>query len=71
MRIGEICALKVSDIDFLAGTIDISRAVPSGFRPARKRNYWCKRPKSNASERVIPLTVGLALLSENRSPRIA
>ena len=27
MRIGEICALKVSDIDFLAGTIDISRAV--------------------------------------------
>lgn len=55
MRIGEICALKVSDIDFLAGTIDISRAVQR-VQTGTKTELLVQTPKSDASERVIPLT---------------
>ena len=58
MRIGEICALKVSDIDFLAGTIDISRAVQR-IQTGKKTELLVQTPKSNASERVIPLTSDL------------
>lgn len=54
MRIGEICALKVSDIDFLAGTIDISRAVQR-VQAGKKTELLVQTPKSDASERVIPL----------------
>ena len=54
MRIGEICALKVSDIDFLAGTIDISRAVQR-VQTGKKTELLVQTPKSDASERVIPL----------------
>lgn len=58
MRIGEICALKVSDIDFLAGTIDISRAVQR-VQAGKKTELLVQTPKSDASERVIPLTSDL------------
>lgn len=58
MRIGEICALKVSDIDFLAGTIDISRAVQR-VQTGTKTELLVQTPKSDASERVIPLTSDL------------
>lgn len=51
MRIGEICALKVSDIDFLAGTIDISRAVQR-VQTGKKTELLVQTPKSDASERV-------------------
>ena len=54
MRIGEICALKVSDIDFLAGTIDVSRAVQR-IQTGKKTELLVQTPKSDASERVIPL----------------
>ena len=58
IRIGEICALKVSDIDFLAGTIDVSRAVQR-IQTGKKTELLVQTPKSDASERVIPLTSDL------------
>lgn len=58
LRIGEICALRVSDIDFLSGTIDISRAAQR-IQTGHKTQLVVQTPKSEASERVIPLTSDL------------
>ena len=58
MRIGEICALRVFDIDFLASTIEIRQSaqrIPIG----KKTKLLVQSPKSDASKRTIPLTAGL------------
>lgn len=60
MRLGEICALKWSDIDWDSGTVFIRRTVqrlPSAMKQGkgRKTQLIVAPPKSNRSVRVIPL----------------
>ena len=51
MRVGEICALKWSDIDFEEQTISIVRTI---YNPDSKiRNYKLLPPKTKGSRRVI------------------
>lgn len=58
MRIGEICALRVSDIDFLASTIEIQQSAQR-IQIGQKTKLLVQSPKSDASKRTIPLTAGL------------
>ena len=58
MRIGEICALRVSDIDFLASTIEIQQSAQR-IQIGQKTKLLVQSPKSDASKRTIPLTTGL------------
>lgn len=54
LRVGEICALRVCDIDYLAGTIHICRAVQRMTLNGRSQ-LLVQRPKSDSSERIVPL----------------
>ena len=58
MRIGEICALRVSDIDFLANTIEIRQSAQR-IQTGQGTKLLVQSPKSDASKRTIPLTVSL------------
>lgn len=58
MRIGEICALRVSDIDFLASTIEIRQSAQR-IQTGQGTKLLVQSPKSDASKRTIPLTVSL------------
>ena len=58
MRIGEICALRVSDIDFLTSTIEIQQSAQR-IQIGQKTKLLVQSPKSDASKRTIPLTTGL------------
>ncbi|MGE4485249.1 MAG: tyrosine-type recombinase/integrase [Oscillospiraceae bacterium] len=58
IRLGELCALKWSDIDFEAGTMSIARTVSRTKNFALGRNKTALlvgTPKSNKSVRKIPL----------------
>ena len=58
IRLGELCALKWSDIDFEAGTMSISRTVSrvkSFIQDGNKTELLVGTPKSNKSVRKIPL----------------
>lgn len=70
MRIGEICALKVSDID-LFSRYDrhfTRRAAGSGGQENGTAGANAEKRRFGARD---PAHIGLALLSENRSPWIA
>ena len=54
LRLGEVCALRVSDIDFRDGTVSIERAVQR-VRQDEKTKLIIQTPKSEKSVRVIPL----------------
>ena len=58
MRIGEICALRVTDIDFLASTIEIRQSAQR-IQIGQGTQLLVQSPKSDASKRTIPLTAGL------------
>lgn len=58
IRLGELCALKWSDIDFEAGTMSVSRTVSrvkSFIQDGNKTELLVGTPKSNKSVRKIPL----------------
>ena len=55
LRLGEVCALRVSDIDFQNGTVSIEHAVQR-VRQNGKTKLIIQTPKSEKSVRVIPLT---------------
>ncbi len=70
MRIGEICGLRWSDIDFDAGTIRVQRTIQR-IEDMDKKNGETKMvfgtPKSIRSDRVIPMPQKLyALLREEK-----
>lgn len=69
LRVGEVCALRVSDIDFLAGTIHISRSVQRITLHGVSR-LLVQRPKSDSSERIIPLHPELLLLLKRVSAKL-
>lgn len=66
MRIGEVCALKWSDISFHTGTISISRTVQrlkaTDTQSQPKTGLFIGPPKSDSSLRVIPLMPDMAAL---------
>ena len=53
-RLGEVCAAKVSDIDFVNGTFRIERAVQR-IKQGEKTQLVVQTPKSDASVRTVPL----------------
>lgn len=72
IRLGELCALKWSDIDFDAGTMSISRTV------SRTKNFQAKHnktmllvgtPKSSKSMRKIPIPDFLLKLGDTEETR--
>ena len=54
LRLGEVCALRVSDIDFRDGTVSIERAVQR-VRQDEKTQLIVQTPKSENSVRIVPL----------------
>lgn len=67
IRLGELCALKWSDIDFEAGTMSISRSVSRirNFETnENKTQLYVGTPKSNTSCRKIPLPAFLLKMAE-------
>lgn len=67
IRLGELCALKWSDIDFEAGTMSISRSVSRirNFETSEtKTQLYVGTPKSNTSCRKIPLPAFLLKMAE-------
>ncbi|MBR4711487.1 MAG: tyrosine-type recombinase/integrase [Clostridia bacterium] len=68
LRLGEVGALRLSDVDFDAGTIDISRALK--YTPAR--GSFEADPKSDAGDRLITLPAAvLSLLTQIRDYQAA
>lgn len=59
MRIGELCALKWSDIDFNNGAVTITKTVQrlksSDITSNRKTRLIISEPKSKTAYRIIPL----------------
>ena len=54
LRLGEVCALRVSDIDFKGGTVSIVREVLR-IKIGTKTQLVVQTPKSDASIRTVPL----------------
>ena len=54
LRLGEVCALRVSDIDFRDGTVSIERAAQR-VRQDEKTQLIVQTPKSENSVRIVPL----------------
>lgn len=54
LRLGEVCALRVSDIDFQAGTVSIVREVLR-IKVGEKTQLVVQTPKSESSIRTVPL----------------
>ncbi len=63
LRLGEVCALELSDVDWQECTIDIRRAMK--YTP--DQGNYVGDPKSDAGRRTIDLPAGMmALLEETR-----
>lgn len=56
MRIGEICALRYSDISFKSNTIEVSRTLQRIYTKNDKTKIIETSPKTNSSFRSIPLS---------------
>lgn len=54
LRLGEVCALRVSDIDFQNGTVRIERAAQR-IRQNGNTRLIVQTPKSESSVRTVPL----------------
>ena len=54
LRLGEVCALRVSDIDFQSGTVSIVREVLR-IKLGAKTQLVIQTPKSESSVRTVPL----------------
>ena len=66
MRIGEISALKYSDICFKSNTINISRTLQRIYTKKEKTKIIETTPKTNSSIRTIPLSKELKEILRNR-----
>ena len=69
LRVGEACALRVSDIDFLSGTLHVRQSVQRITLHGVSR-LLVQRPKSDSSERIIPLHPELLLLLKRVSAKL-
>ena len=67
LRLGEICGLKWSDVSFMERTLTVSRTV-TRIKSGTRTQLSVQAPKTEASERVIPLTAKfLSLLAKLRN----
>lgn len=56
LRIGEVCGLKVGDIDFDKGTLTVARTVERCYNSLeRKSQVYINTPKTRHSARTIPM----------------
>lgn len=71
LRLGEVCAMKWSDLDFREGVLRVRRtALRVNFGGTTR--LVIQTPKSDASERTIPLTAKmLSLLAQARAGKAA
>lgn len=69
LRVGEVCALRVCDIDYLAGTIQVCRSVQR-ITLNGKSQLLVQRPKSDSSERIVPLHPELLLLLKKATAKL-
>lgn len=67
MRIGEISALKYSDICFKTSTISISRTLQRIYTKKEKTKIIETTPKTNSSIRTIPLSKELKDMIRNKN----
>lgn len=59
MRIGEICALQFSDVDFINKTINVTKTLQRVYDPTnieKPTKVQITSTKTNSSTRVIPIT---------------
>lgn len=54
LRLGEVCGLRVGNLDFRNGTVRVARAVQR-IREGGKTRLIVQTPKSESSVRVVPL----------------
>ncbi len=64
LRLGEVCALKWQDVDFVAQTLIVRRNVQR-LTISGKSQLFIQTPKSESSRRIIPLTAELITLLHN------
>lgn len=65
LRLGEVCALRWSDIDYDAKILTISQTVQRVTRSG-KSVLLLQSPKTEAGKRTIPLTTEIILMLQNR-----
>ncbi len=65
LRLGEVCALSVSDIDFQNGTFRIERAAQR-IRQNGNTRLIVQTPKSESSVRIVPLPEDMIIFLESR-----
>ena len=70
LRIGEICALKYSDICFKSNTITVSKTLQRIYTKEHKSKIIESSPKTNSSFRTIPLAPQLKNYLSKRSDDI-
>lgn len=72
MRIGEICALKWSNIDLKAGTISVCQTLQrlQDRENKGKTKILISEPKSQSSKRIIPIPTFLTELLRKIKPQI-
>lgn len=61
LRLGEVCALRWTDIDFTAQTLSVRQSVQRVTQNG-KSHLLMQSPKSETSKRVIPLTAEIILM---------
>ena len=69
LRVGEVCALRVCDIDYLAGTVQVCRSVQRVTLNG-KSQLLVQRPKSDSSERIVPLHPELLLFLKKATAKL-
>ena len=69
LRVGELCGLQWSDIDFENGTLSVKRTVQRVYRNGCSE-VLIGSPKSRTSVRTIPVPSFLLTLLEKKSDRI-
>lgn len=68
LRLGEVCALRWSDIDFDAKMLTISQTVQR-VTQNDKSQLLLQSPKTAAGKRTIPLTAEIILMLQNRQKK--
>ena len=68
LRLGEVCALRVSDIDFQNGTVRIERAAQR-IRQNGNTRLIVQTPKSESSVRIVPLPEDMIFLRNAEKSR--
>lgn len=64
LRIGEVCGLQWGDFDLQNGVLSVRRTVKRIYMEPGKTTLVTQSPKTQSSERDIPIPTGLLSLLE-------